>query len=113
MQPCDKRGNLGQAIGALESAVKADPGFALGYAQIGEAYRIKSIVDQNQRWLVQAAAKSRKGVQMDNRIPSVYVTLGRMHDTAGKHDLALEEFKHALQLDPRDSPALARSGRES
>jgi tetratricopeptide (TPR) repeat protein len=111
MQRYDKPGNLDQAIGALESAVKADPGFALGYAQIGEAYRIKSIVDQNQRWLVQAEANARKAVQLDNRIPSVYVTLGRMHDTAGKHDLALEEFKHALQLDPRNATAMAGMGR--
>lgn len=111
MQRYDKPGNLDEAINALESAVKADPGFALGYAQIGEAYRIKSIVDQNQRWLVQAEANARKAVELDNRIPSVYVTLGRMHDTAGKHDLALEEFKHALQLDPRNPTAMAGMGR--
>jgi len=111
MQRYDKPGNLDQAIGALENAVKADPGFALGYAQIGEAYRVKSIVEQNQRWLVQAEANARKAVELDNRIPSVYVTLGRMHDTAGKHDLALEEFKHALQLDPRNATAMAGMGR--
>jgi eukaryotic-like serine/threonine-protein kinase len=111
MQRYDKPGNLDQAIVALENAVKADPGFALGYAQIGEAYRIKSIVEQNQRWLVQAEANARKAVELDNRIPSVYVTLGRMHDTAGKHDLALEEFKHALQLDRRNATAMAGMGR--
>ncbi|WP_109484442.1 serine/threonine-protein kinase [Occallatibacter savannae] len=111
MQRYDKPGNLDQAISALEGAVKADPGFALGYAQIGEAYRVKSIVEQNQRWLVQAEANARKAVELDNRIPSVYVTLGRMHDTAGKHDLALEEFKHALQLDPRNATAMAGMGR--
>jgi len=111
MQRYDKPGNLDQAISALENAVKVDPGFALGYAQIGEAYRIKSIVEQNQRWLLQAEANARKAVELDNRIPSVYVTLGRMHDTAGKHDLALEEFKHALQLDPRNGTAMAGMGR--
>jgi len=111
MQRYDKPGNLDQAISALENEVKVDPGFALGYAQIGEAYRIKSIVEQNQRWLLQAEANARKAVELDNRIPSVYVTLGRMHDTAGKHDLALEEFKHALQLDPRNGTAMAGMGR--
>jgi eukaryotic-like serine/threonine-protein kinase len=111
MQRYDKPGNLDQAIAALENAVKADPGFALGYAQIGEAYRVKSIVEQNQRWLVQAEANARKAVELDNRIPSVYVTLGRMHDTAGKHDLALQEFQHALQLDPRNATAMAGMGR--
>lgn len=111
MQRYDRPGNLDQAIAALQSALKADPGFALAYAQIGEAYRVKSNVEQNPRWLVQAEANAKKAVELDNRIPSVYVTLGRMHDLAGKHDLALQEFQHALELDPRNATAMAGMGR--
>ena len=111
MQRYDKPGNLDQAISALQNALKADPGFALAYAQIGEAYRIKSSVEQNPRWLVEAEANAKKAVELDNHIPSVYVTLGRMHDTAGKHDLALQEFQHALALDPRNATAMAGMGR--
>ena len=111
MQRYDKPGNLDAAIGALENSLKADPGFALAYAQIGEAYRIKSSVEQNPRWLVQAEANAKKAVELDNRIPSVYVTLGRMHDQGGKHDLALQEFQHALSLDPRNATAMAGMGR--
>jgi eukaryotic-like serine/threonine-protein kinase len=40
-QRYDKPGNLDLAIGELENAVKTDPRFALGYAQLGEAYRLK------------------------------------------------------------------------
>jgi len=36
----------------------------------------------------------------------VYVTLGRIHDSGGKYDLALQEFQRALQLDPRNADAL-------
>jgi eukaryotic-like serine/threonine-protein kinase len=111
MQRYDKPGNLDEAIRALENSLKADPGFALAYAQIGEAYRVKSSVEQNPRWLVQAEANAKKAVELDNRIPSVYVTLGRMHDQAGKHDLALQEFQHALSLDPRNATAMAGMGR--
>ena len=111
MQRWDKPGNLDQAIGVLQNALKTDPGFALGYAQIGEAYRIKNNVDQNPRWLAEAEANAQKAVELDNRMPSAYVTLGRMHDAAGKHDLALEEFKHALTLDPRDAAALSGMAR--
>jgi tetratricopeptide (TPR) repeat protein/tRNA A-37 threonylcarbamoyl transferase component Bud32 len=111
MQRYDKPGNLDQAVAALQNAVKADPGFALAYAQIGEAYRLKSSVEQNPRWLVQAEANAKKAVELDNRIPSVYVTLGRMHDLAGKHDLALQEFQHALSIDPRNATAMAGMGR--
>ena len=111
MQRYDKPGNLDQAIGALQNALKADPNFALAYAQIGEAYRVKSSVEQNQRWLVEAEANAKKAVELDNRIPSVYVTLGRMHDQAGKHDLALQEFQHALSIDPHNATAMAGMGR--
>jgi tetratricopeptide (TPR) repeat protein len=111
MQRYDKAGNLDLAITSLQKAIQTDPRFALGYAQLGEAYRIKNNVDQNPRWLAEAEAYAQKAVEIDNRIPSVYVTLGRMHDSAGKHDLALEEFQHALALDPRNAPALAGRAR--
>jgi serine/threonine-protein kinase len=39
-------------------------------------------------------------------LPTAYVTLGRVHDATGNHDLAQEEFQRALQLDPRNADAL-------
>ena len=111
MQRYDKAGNLDSAITSLQKAIQTDPAFALGYAQLGEAYRLKNMVDQNPRWLTEAEAYAQKAVEIDDRIPSVYVTLGRMHDSAGKHDLALEEFKHAIALDPRNASALAGMAR--
>ncbi len=105
MQRYDKPGNLDLAVTALENAVKTDPRFALGYSQLGEAYRLKYRVDQDPRWLTEAEANSRKAAELDNHMPSVFVTLGRIHDTTGKHDLALQEFQHALDLDPRNPDA--------
>jgi serine/threonine protein kinase/tetratricopeptide (TPR) repeat protein len=106
MQRYDKAGNLDQAIGKLQEAVKTDPRFALGYAELGEAYRLKYRVDQSPRWLTEAQGNLEKAVQLDNRQPAAYVTLARIHDTLGSHDLALQEFQHALTLNPRDAAAL-------
>ena len=39
----DKPGNVDQAIGALQTAVKADTRFALGYATLCNAYRLKYV----------------------------------------------------------------------
>jgi serine/threonine protein kinase/tetratricopeptide (TPR) repeat protein len=111
MERYDKAGNLDLAIASLQKAVQTDPTFALGFAQLGEAYRLKHTVDQNPRWLAEAEGYAQKAVEIDNRIPSVYVTLGRMHDFAGKHDLALDEFKRAIALDARNASALAGMGR--
>ena len=110
MQRYDKPGNLDLAVTSLEDAVKADPHFALAYAQLGEAYRLRYRTNRNNKWLIEAEANCRKAIEIDDRLSDVYVTLGRIHDSAGKHDLALQEFQHALDLNPRDATALAGMG---
>ena len=47
MQRFDKRGNLDLAITSLQKAIQTDPGFALGYAQLGDAYRLKYLLEQD------------------------------------------------------------------
>ncbi len=107
MQRYDKPGNLDLAVVALKNSVHTDPRFALGYAQLGEAYRLKYQVDQDTKWLDEAQAYGQRAVELDNRMPSTYVTLGRIHDEIGKHDLALQEFQHALDIDPKNASALS------
>jgi serine/threonine-protein kinase len=102
----DKPGNLDLAIGELENAVTTDPGFALGYAEECEAYRLKFQLDQNPQWVDSASAKCKRAAEIDSRLPMVYVTLGRLHSSQGKDDLALQEFQQALALNRRDSNAL-------
>jgi eukaryotic-like serine/threonine-protein kinase len=106
MQRYDKPGNLDQAITALNDAVHADGQFALGYASLGEAYRLKNQVDPNPRWIEQASAMLQRAVQLDNHLPAPYVSLGHLHSSLAKHDLALQEFQKALSINPRDSEAI-------
>ena len=105
-QRFDKPGNLDLAIASLRKAVQTDPAFALGYAQLGEAYRLKYQAEKNPEWLDQAQANCQKAAELDNRIPAVFVTLAQIHDLLGKHDLALQEFHQALGLDPKNAAAL-------
>jgi len=111
MQRYDKQGNLDLAIQALNGAVQSDPQFALGFAELGEAYRLKYQLEQNPKWIDEASANSEKAVALDDRLPVVYVTLARLHNTMGKHDLAVQEFQHALTLNPRDADALSGMAR--
>lgn len=104
-QRFDRAGNLDQAIAALNDAVKADPRFALGYAQLGEAYRLKYQLDKNTKWVDEALANCNKAVELDSKLPAAYVTLGNLHHSTGKYDLALQEFERALQLDTRNADA--------
>jgi tetratricopeptide (TPR) repeat protein len=106
IQRYDKPGSLDQAITALQSAVQTDPRFALGYAELGEAYRIKNQLDPNPKWIDQVSASCKKAVQLDDHLPSPYVTLGRLHSAQGKNELALDEFHKALQVNPRNADAI-------
>jgi eukaryotic-like serine/threonine-protein kinase len=106
MQRYDKPGNIDLAVTSLQNAIHTDPSFALGRAQLGEAYRLKYVLDQNPRWLNEAEANGSKAVQLDNQMPAAYVTLGWVHDATGKHDLALQEFQQALRLDRLNATAM-------
>jgi len=115
-QRSDKPGNLDLAITSLKRAIDKDRHFALGYAQLGEVYRLKYALELDLHWLVEAQNACQKAVQLDDRVPAVFVTLARIHDAQGKHDLALQEFRRALQIDPKDAVALgglARSYEDS
>jgi eukaryotic-like serine/threonine-protein kinase len=105
-QRYDKPGNLDLAIAALDNAVKADPRFALGFAQLGEAYRLKFKLDKDKKWIDEALENCQKAQQLNDRLPVVYVTLGKIHGSTGKYDLALQEYQRALQLDPRNADAI-------
>lgn len=106
MQRWDRPGNLEEAITSLKNAIQTDAGFALGYAQLGEAYRLKFVLERNAQWLDEAQAYCEKAARLDSNVPATFVTLAKIHDALGKHDLALQEFQHALQLDPKDAEAL-------
>jgi eukaryotic-like serine/threonine-protein kinase len=106
LQRYDKPGNPDLAISALNSAVENDPRFALGYATLGEAYRLKFLMDHNPASVEQALANCRKAVKIDERLPAVHVTLGHLHAKLGKNDLALQEFQKVLEINPRDADAL-------
>jgi serine/threonine-protein kinase len=111
IQRYDKPGNLDLAIQALQESVNTDPQFALGYAELAEAYRMKNRLDHNPMWLSEAEANCKKAAELDNRIPAVHVTLARIQEAQGHHDLALQEFQRALDIDPRNADALLGLGR--
>lgn len=107
IQRYDKPGNLDQAITELKKSINTDPKFAVGMAELGEVYRLKYRTTQDPRALAEAEANARKATELNDHLSEPYVTLGKIHNSAGNHDLALQEFQHAIDLNPRDAAALA------
>jgi tetratricopeptide (TPR) repeat protein len=106
LQRYDKPGNLDRAIETLKESLKTDPLFALGYAQLGEAYRMKYQTERDAKWLDLAIANCEQAQQLDTRLPAAYSTLAAIHNEQGKYDLALQEFNQALEINPRDPAAI-------
>jgi tetratricopeptide (TPR) repeat protein/tRNA A-37 threonylcarbamoyl transferase component Bud32 len=102
----DTPGNLDLAITALNEAVKADPQFALGFAELGEAYQMKNLLDPNPKWIEQVSTNSNRALQLNDRLPAAYVTLGNLHRDSDKFELALQEYEHALRLEPHNADAV-------
>lgn len=106
LQRYDKPGNPDLAISVLNSAIEKEPRFALGYATLGEAFRLKFLMEHHPAWVDQAFANCQRALQIDERLPTVHVTVGQLQSTLGKNDLALQEFQKALDINPRDAGAL-------
>jgi serine/threonine-protein kinase len=106
LQRYDKPGNPNLAISELKSALDQNPRFALGYATLGEAYRLKFLMDNDPASVQNALEYCRKALDLDPSLPSIHVTLGHLHAKLGQDDLALQEFQKVLALNPRDADSL-------
>ncbi|HEX3121489.1 MAG TPA: protein kinase [Candidatus Acidoferrum sp.] len=106
LQRYDKPGNVDRAIAALDSSVKGDPRFALGYATLCDAYRMKFQTENDPASFQRATENCEKAVSLDEKLPAVHVILGRLNTTSGKNDIALAEFKKALDINPKDAEAI-------
>ena len=106
LQRHDKPGNLDSAIQLFETTTRADPKFALAFAALGEAYWDKYTLDNDPRWVQLASAACQRAAELNDQLPAVYVTLGRIHSGTGLHDLAIQEFQRAQELDHHNPDAL-------
>ena len=105
MQRYDKPGNLDLAIAALRKSIAIDAKFAISYAELGEALRLKSILLKNPS-PAEAEASCRKALELNPDLAGAYVTLGNIH-ASQQPQLALQEFQHALALDAHNAAALS------
>ena len=101
----DKGDNLDKAIGLFREATTLDPGFALGYARLASALRLRYAITKVQSWLDEAVENIDKAVSLNPDLAPVQVTLGRVQTTLGNYDLAFAAIERALAIDPNDAEA--------
>lgn len=101
----DKDDNLETAIGLFREASGLDPDFALAYARLADALRIRYALTGDEQWLEQATASVNQAVRLGADLGPVQVALGRVQAVHGNFDLATAALERALAIDPNDAVA--------
>ena len=101
----DKDDNLDRAISLFREAVKLDPEFALGYARLANALRLRYAITRVVTWLDEAIDMGDVALRLNPSLAPVQVVIGRIHATQGNYDLAFAALEKALSIDPNDAEA--------
>jgi eukaryotic-like serine/threonine-protein kinase len=100
----DVAGSLQRAAALLRNAVDRDPGFALAWARLGEAYWETYKRTSDPKLTSEAVNATNKALTLDQRQPEVWISLARIHEGTGRREEALNDLTRALSLQP-DSDA--------
>ncbi|MFL7871901.1 MAG: tetratricopeptide repeat protein [Anaerolineales bacterium] len=105
MDRWDKADNLNTAIGLFRKACQLDPDFALAFARLAEALRIRYALSGDKALLDEAVTSVDTAVRLNPNLSPVQVALGNIQFARGNFDLALAALERALEIDPNDEAA--------
>jgi eukaryotic-like serine/threonine-protein kinase len=101
----DVAGNVDKAMALFESAVKADPNYALAWAGLGEAELQKARASGDKKWSMAAIRDAEHAVRLDDSLALAHSVLGRIYANAGREDDAIRELKTAIGIAPGNAEA--------
>ena len=101
----DKADNLEIAIEKFRAATSLDPDFALAYARLARALRIRYALTRDEAFLDEAAAIASKAVSLNPDLAPVQIALGRILAAQGDNDLAFAALEKGLSIDPNSADA--------
>lgn len=99
--------NVTQATALLERATALDPGYALAYARLGEAYTLRFLSSHDERWLVRAEAAAREALGRAPEMAAAHVLLSKVARLRGDTAQALACARQAATLDAASDDAAA------
>ena len=101
--------DLETAVSYFNQAIAKDPGYAMAYAGLADAYAVLPDYGASVEDIPKAKAAALKAIELDPTLSRPHVNLGGMK-MAHEWDFAggEAEFKKALELDPNDAHAHQR-----
>jgi serine/threonine protein kinase len=98
------------AIALFEKAIELDPNSPLPYAGLAEAQLQNYRRKKGRKWLDLAQASIRKAEARNPDSVPVRLVAGLLKQTVGVHDKSAEDFRRAIELDPKSGEAYRRLG---
>ena len=102
--------SIDSAIEALRLATQDDPGYALAWSGLGQAYLRKFAVTHERQWLDSARSSCKSATQADAREPSGYICVGAIENSVGNYDSAVAAYQQALADDASSDEAYSGLG---
>jgi serine/threonine protein kinase/tetratricopeptide (TPR) repeat protein/TolB-like protein len=105
LQRNDQVRNIDSAVQVFDEALSLDPDYALAHSGLCEAYWYKYQLTKELDWTERALKACNTSVGLNDQLPEVHVTLGRVHSGTGKYNQAIDDYERALDLAPRNGEA--------
>lgn len=106
----DLTGNVQAAITEFETALRADPNFALAHAGLAEAQWSMYLQTNDKTWAEQAMASTGRALALEPDRPSVRYAAALTLFRSGRYDEAQAELERALTLQPTYEDAIRLHG---
>src|SRR5271165_787489 len=107
LQQFNKPEDVDSAVAEFNRAIAIDPNYALGYAALGNAYRLGfQEFSRGTDWVAKASSNCEKALSLNPELVEGHICLGSLFNTTGKYDKAVEEFQRAMQSEPSSEDAL-------
>ncbi|MEO8430025.1 MAG: protein kinase [Acidobacteriota bacterium] len=99
------------AIDLFEKALALDPGFALGYAGLGDAYAQRNVrFGLPLSWVDDSLEMSRKAIALDPELAEGYKALGLACTAKGRYRESLDATRRAAEVNPNYATAVSNVG---
>ncbi len=100
-----------QAIEQFRMAINLDPGYALAWAGLGDAYsQMHNRFGKEISWIDSGIIASKKAIQLDSTISEGYKALANAYNYAGRYDTAFILLRKAVTLNPNNAQAVGNLG---
>jgi tetratricopeptide (TPR) repeat protein/TolB-like protein len=103
-------GDIQNAIGFYDAALKKDPSFTLAFTGLADANLAMYSQTKDALWEQKALGAAQQAQQLNNQLAEVHFSLGSVYRVSGKVAESIAELDRALQLAPNSDDGYRRLG---